>query len=195
MDDLLQSAMAIFALGRQGVFNVGRRELRYMIESAVKAVYVDDSLPGSTPLSERITMAGDNSQVPRSSVEVVDRLPLRMLTDRDSFTSAVKSGFGKLSGYIHISKQQLEERVRLVERGEFIGFESPATLRAFNEVVKQTFDLVLVLVFEGIGPAFAGDLFVTVLDDRPDWKYHRGRFVKQVSTHFDYKAERQGRKA
>lgn len=105
MDDLLQSAIAIVALGRDGVFNVGRRELRYMIESAVKAVYVDESLPGTAPLAERIAMAGDNSQVPRSSVDVVDRLPLRMLSDSDLFKSAVKSAFGKLSGYIHISKQ------------------------------------------------------------------------------------------
>ena len=193
MDDLLQSAIAIFALGRDGIFNVGRRELRYMIESAVKAVYVDDSVDGSVSLAERIDMAGDNSRVPRSSVEVVDSLPLRMLNDHDRFTAAVRSAFGALSGYIHISKGQLAERVRLVERGEFIGFESAATLRAFNEVVKQVFDLILVLVFEGIGPSFTGDTFVGLFDRRPDWKYHKGRFVREVSAYFDYKTERQDR--
>ncbi len=193
IDDLLQSAIAIYSLGRDGIFNTGRRELRYMVECAVKAVYVDESLPGATPLFERISMAGDNSRVPRSSVDVVDLLALRMLDDRDHFKNSVKSAFGKLSGYIHISKQQLDERVKLVERGEFIGFESAATLRVFNEVVRQTFDLILVLVFEGIGPAFTGELFVGVLDARSEWKYHKCRFVREVSAHFDYKTERQSR--
>lgn len=193
IDDLIESAIAIFALGRHGIFNVGRRELRYMIESVVKAVYVDESVDGSVPLPERIAVAGDNSRVPRSSVEVLDGLPLRMLPNRDLFTSAVKSSFGKLSGYVHISKPQLDERVRRVERGEFIGFESATTLRAFNELARQVFDLILVLVFEGVGPSFTGDLFVHLFDPRPEWKYHKGRFVSEVSTYFDYKSERQSR--
>jgi hypothetical protein len=29
-----------------------------------------------------------------------------------------------------------------------------------------------------------------VLDDRPKWSFHRTSFVKSISSHFDYKAER-----
>lgn len=191
MDDLIQSAIAIYSLGRDGIFNVGRRELRYMIEAAVKAVYIDENVASSTPLIDRIAMASDNAQLPRSSVEVVDRLPFRMLSGHDRFTAAVKSAFGSLSSYVHTSKPQLEEQLRRVQRGEHIGFESAATLRAFNEVVRQVFDLVLVLVFEGIGPSFTGDMFVGLFDKRPEWRSHKGRFVREVSASFDYKTERQ----
>jgi hypothetical protein len=41
VDDLLESTIAIFVIARQGVFNVGRRELRYLLEAVVKHVFVD----------------------------------------------------------------------------------------------------------------------------------------------------------
>ena len=46
MDDFIESALSIYMLGEQGIFNVGRRELRYMLEAGAKAVYVDEQLPG-----------------------------------------------------------------------------------------------------------------------------------------------------
>ena len=191
MDDLLESAISLVALGRQGVFNVGRRELRYMIETAVKCVYVDQTLPGNTPIIERIDFAGNGDRLPRSSIDVVDLLTVRMLKEPGEFVSSVHSAFGALSGYTHLSGPQLEERRRRVERGEFMGFESASTLRAFNRLLAQSYDLVLTVIFEGIGAAFTGDLFVQVFDADPDWKFHKGRYVRQISAFFDYKAERQ----
>jgi hypothetical protein len=193
IDDLLESAISLVTLAGEGVFNVGRRELRYVLELVVKCVYCDQVLPADAPLRERIALAGDPAQVPRSSVDVVDRLTLRMIPDPLEFVHRFHGAFGALSGYTHVSKPQLEERLRRVERGEFIGFEGPATLRAFNALVAQTYDLVLALVFEGIGPAFTGDLFIQILDDEPSWKFHKGRYVGQISRYFDYKAERQNR--
>lgn len=101
------------------------------------------------------------------------------------------SAFGNLSGYTHMSVKQLDERLKRAEEGEFIGFESPAIVRAFNKLLAQVYDLALTLLFEGIGPSFTGDVFVQVLDSKPDWKFHKGRFMADVSATFDYKAERQ----
>lgn len=94
-----------------------------MLESAVKCVYVDQALPGDSTLADRIALAGSRVQVPRSSVEVIDRVSLRMMSDSRTFISSVKSAFGALSGYTHLSRTQLEERFRRVEHGEFTGFE------------------------------------------------------------------------
>jgi hypothetical protein len=48
-DDLLESVMSVVMPAREGVFNVGRRELRYTVEAKVKYVYVDQQLQ-ETPL-------------------------------------------------------------------------------------------------------------------------------------------------
>ena len=64
-------------------------------------------------------------------------------------------------------------------------------VEAFNRLTSQTLDVAIVLIFEGIGPAFAGDLYTQLFDDYPNWKFHRTRFATQVSQYFDYKVERQ----
>lgn len=193
MDDFLESALAILALAHQGIFNVGRRELRYLIEAAVKHVYVDQQMPGNTPLNDRLTYMGNAVKVARSSVTPVEKVTIRMLKDPSTLAGAVTSAFGSLSGYTHISAKQLEERVRRASRGEFSGFESAKTLEAFNRVLVQTYDIVLALLFEGIGPAFTGDLFIEVFDHEPTWRFHKTAFVSEMSRFFDYKLERAGR--
>lgn len=192
-DDFLESSVSVRALAREGVFNVGRREMRYMVEAAVKYVFVDQQVPGPASVAERIGVLGDTSKVTRSSVDQIDQIRLRMLPDEKKFRDAVHSAFGNLSRYTHLSRTQLDERLRRADQGEYSGFENAATLGAFSRLLFQVYDLVLTLVFEGIGPSFTGDLFIQTFDDIQDWKYHKGRFVSQVSASFDYKAERQRR--
>jgi hypothetical protein len=186
-DDFLESAIAIRALAEQGVFNVCRRELRYLLEAAVKHVYVDQQVAGSASLADRLAFLGDTKKVPRSSVDPVKQLTVRMLRDTSSLTNAVRNAFGALSGYTHLSKKQLEERLQHASHGEYSGFESAATLDAFNRLLVQVYDVVLALVFEGIGPSFTGDLFIHVFDDLPKWRFHRGKLVGEISRFFDYK--------
>jgi hypothetical protein len=193
IDDFLESAVAIRALAREGIFNVGRRELRYLLEAAVKNVFVDQAVDGDATLEHRIAFLNDRRNVPRSSVDPVDHLTIRMLPDPATLKTAVRSAFGNLSGYTHLSKTQLEERLRRYARGEFSGFESPATLEAFSRLLVQTYDVVLALVLEGVGPSFAGDIFIGVFDDNPTWRFHKTKFVGEMSHHFDYKVERKQR--
>lgn len=193
-DDLLESAVALPTLTRDGMFNVARRELRYLLEATVKYVYVDQQLGADASLDARIRFLGDNAKVPRSSIKPIDDVTIRMLKDPDPdpVRSAVKQAFGSLSGYVHPSRGALEERLARGGRGEFSGLEGPRVLEAFNRLASQTLDLVLVLIFEGIGPSFTGDLFIGVFDDLPEWKFHRTKFVPEVSRQFNHKVERQG---
>jgi hypothetical protein len=50
-----------------------------------------------------------------------------------------------------------------------LGFEAPITVEAFARAMLQTYNLVLALLLEGVGPSFAGDLFLQVLGDEPEW--------------------------
>jgi hypothetical protein len=190
VDEFLESSISIFWLAHQGVFNVGRRELRYMLEAVVKYVYVDEQVPGGADLRERVAKV---QTLPRSSISPIDDLVLRMQPNPKAFRDAVHSSFGALNGFVHVSKRQVEDRLGRASRGEFSGFEGAGTVEAFAGVVRGTYDLLLALIFGGIGPGLTGDLFINVLDDRADWTFHRTRFVSLVSKHFDYKLERQER--
>jgi hypothetical protein len=190
MDDLLESVVALRVSSREGVFNAARRELRYLLESTVKYVYVDQQLAGDGVLKERIRFLGDNSKVPRSSISPIDDVVLRMVDDPEEFRQDVRRSFSALSGFVHPSRRASEERLARAARGEFSGFEGSKVLEAFTRLSSQVLDLVLALIFEGIGLSFSGDLFISLLDEDPRWKFHKTKFVSRVSDFFDYKAER-----
>jgi len=194
-DELLESAVSIAVLAEQGIFNAPRRELRFMLEAAVKYVYVDQRAPAKAALRGRGRVLGDTRQVPRSTIDPIDELDLSMLTDPTAFRSTTRGAFGNLSGYVHPSRPALTERLARVGRGEYSGFETGRALESLNRVTLQCLDLVLVLLFHGIGPSFTGDLFVHWLDEQESWSFHRTRWVAEVSRHFDYKAERKSRDA
>lgn len=130
-------------------------------------------------LAERVAILGDTTRVPRSSVEPIHDVTFRLVQEKP-FRDAVTSAFGALSRYTHASKQQLDERLRRAAGGEWAGFESAATLRSFNRLLFRTYDLVLVLIFEGIGPTFTTDLFKQGFTDHQKWRYHKGKFVREV---------------
>jgi hypothetical protein len=192
-DELLESVVAIGLLAEQGIFNAPRRELRFMLEAAVKYAYVDQESPAKAGLRGRSRHLGDTQRVPRSSIEPIKELKLSMLTDPTAFRAAASSAFGALSGYVHPSRPALTERFARVGRGEYSGFETARALEALNRTTAECLDLVIVLLFHGIGPALTGDLFVHWLDEEEDWTFHRTRWVAEVSRFFDYKVERQVR--
>jgi hypothetical protein len=160
------------------------------LEATVKYVYVDQQLPRDASLEKRVALLGDKSRVPRSSVAPIADLQMWMLDDPGSLRAAVKQCFAALSGYVHPSQPAREEWMRRAERGELSGFEGPKVLESFNRLTSQTLDVVLALVFQGVGSSFTGDLFIQVFDDRPTWMYHRTRFVAEISRYFGYKSER-----
>lgn len=186
-EELQESAISVYTLVASGIFNASQRELRYMVESAVKYVHVDQIMPGHAKISERENFL--HQKVPRSSVGIIDDTTLRMVP-AESFRQDVKSLFSSLSAYVHPSMQQLRERRRKVERGESLGFESADSLVKFSRTLTRVYDIVLALVFEGIGPNFSGDVFIEILDGRTRWKFRNSKYCKAVSRHFDYKLER-----
>ncbi len=139
-DDLLESVVAIPLLVEQGIFNSARRELR-LLEALVKFVYVDQQVPGDAPLQKRLALLADNAKVPRSSVEPIDWMTLRLVPQPGEFRGAVKQAFKSLSGYVHPPRSQIDERLRRASRGEFSGFEGPKVVEAFNRLTSQTLDL------------------------------------------------------
>lgn len=188
-DHVLESATAILALTTNGMHGPLRRELRHLIEHAMKVAVVDQRLPNAT-LEERLEYL--TSGLPRSSVDVGE-LSLWSLSpiSTQELRSVVRSDFRSLSRYVHPSQRQLEERVRADARGEFVGFETTSQLAKVNSLVRRVYDIVLLLTFETLGWDLTGDTFIHILDERDSWKFHRTRFVSELSRNFDYKAERQ----
>lgn len=192
IDDLMQSAILIRTAVYEGARNSARRELRYMIELAIKALYVDQKMPKSR-LDARLIYF--DRKLDPASISPVKDLVFAILSDSNakSVTGKLLAAYARACEYVHPSVRQIEERLELAERGISPGFETADELRQSNEEVFEGFSLVLVLLFEAIGGSFAGDIWETGgLSDRDDWIFHGHPLVAALDEHFDYKAERQG---
>lgn len=177
----------------EGMHGPLRRELRHLLEHAVKLTVVDQRLRGA-PLADRLEYL--KRLMPRSSVDV-GQLSFWGLSPETQLTlkSTVRSDFKQLSAYVHPSREQLDARLRGDATGSHLGFESTSEIANVNRLVRRIYDVVLVHTFECLGPSLTGDVFIQILDDAPAWRFYQTRFVSELSRYFDYKAEREWRKA
>jgi len=189
IDDTLQSIVAVWALVKCGQLTVAKRELRYLLESVSKHVFVDLKLMGK-PLAEKITFLAEH--IPSSSVSFVGDFRLHSYSDSENkvFMDEIRSQYASLCRYVHRSTEQVEESLRLLAQGISPGFETPKQLELFVRELERVYDVLLVLLFNALGLSLAGEVFVHELDHHRTWPYHKTRFTKQFSKELDYKAER-----
>ncbi|MBE9155984.1 hypothetical protein IQ265_03930 [Nodosilinea sp. LEGE 06152] len=195
-DDLAQSILAIWNLVQQGMLNPVKRELRYIIESSVKYLYVDQHTEGIeslAKLSERLTFLETNVN---SSIDVREELKLSALhpDDAKQFIDEIYDIYRDCCAYVHLSRRQIEERLDMVKRGRSLGFETAKELQKIGRLMFRVYDVALTMYFHGYDLSMTGDIFVEVLDNKPKWKFHKGKYVSVVSSYFDYKHERNMRK-
>jgi hypothetical protein len=193
-DDLIASGVAIWQMVRDGIDSIARRELRFMLELAIRNIYVDQVFANpETPLAARIAYIDRKLE---GDVNLLDDLPLETYwSDPGPFKSEVRNRlYGALSAYVHPSYDQLQRRLELADRGIFLGFETADEVNDFADLLFRVYDVVLVLVFLALGPPSTGDVFTLHADQDPEWSFWQGRFVPEVSAHFDYKFERQGKR-
>lgn len=185
-DDLLQSIVGIRELVVNGIHNMAKRELRYLLEMTTKYLVVDLEKMGS-PLADKTAYL--QSDIPNASIEVVDRIttPFDPALDKQ-FKDEVKDIFYKACAYVHPSKKQLDEQLARYEKGATIGFETAKMLADLNQATFRVYDIILTMLFIGYGPSMSGDLFIEWFDEQPKWKFHKGKYVRVYSKLFDYKS-------
>ena len=188
-DDLIQSALAIMFLVKNGMHNPVAREVRFMVESGVKQLFVDQQKPGES-FEDRLQFLHD--EVDRSSISMVEQLQLSAFDEvgAKEFYDELTDLYYKQCAFIHPSRRQIEEMVTRAEAGKPLGFETADELRKIGRLIFRLYDMLLVLQFHGVGLSLAGDIFSQWFDCDLKWKFHKGKYTKRVSAHFDYKAER-----
>jgi hypothetical protein len=188
-DDTIQSGIAIWSLAKEGQISPAKREMRYLLESCAKHVYVDLRLMGK-PIGEKLSFL--KNEVPYSSVSFVDNFRLYQFSDHENkqFMDTIRHTYTLLCRYVHRSPQQIEEALRLLQQGISPGLETAKEIESLCRQLAQLYDLVLVMHFNALGVGLSGDVFTTVLDSSAKWPFHKTKFVKLLSSYFDYKQER-----
>jgi hypothetical protein len=178
-DDLLGSALAIWMASREGIDTVPRRELRFMLELAIRNAYVDLVYASAeTSLDTRMAYVEHKLE---GDIVLLDELPLTIYwADPSLLKNEVKERlYGELSKYVHPSHEQMERRLALADRGVFLGFETATELEAFADLLLRTYDVLLAIVFLELGPSSTSDL-LPLFTERPQWSFSTSRFIPEI---------------
>jgi hypothetical protein len=200
---LVQSMIAASHMIKEGLHDPARREMRFLVEASVKALWLDQ---GSPPLRE-----GDaGTNLPPATVaekvaaldglgrerfdQVVDSLKFGMLdaTAGDQYRQTAKSLYGTLSTTTHVSSRNFERDLANFDKGKHFAFETVADVNAIARLLRQVLDLALASHFEAFDHGLVGDLFEPHFE--PRWSFLKTSLVAAVDRHFDYKHERRVRR-
>ncbi|MBV9481936.1 MAG: hypothetical protein JO249_14455 [Acidobacteria bacterium] len=190
LDLLLESAISTQSLIREGMLNPARREMRFLLEASIKAWWCD-SVDPSGGVQSKIEFLDDLGLA--RFREVVDTLRPRLLDEptRQNLVHIITNVYAQLSTHVHASTGDIGVNLNRFRRGEYVGFEAIADVNRVNELFGRVLDVSLAAIFESFDAALLGDVFVQVFDGNSKWTFHKTRFVKSISSHYDYKAERQ----
>lgn len=199
-----QSMIAAAQMIKEGLHDPAKREMRFLVEASVKALWLDQ---GSPPLRQD---ANRNAGGPPRTVaekaaaldglgrerfdEVVDSLRFGMLDEAagDQYRQTAKSLYGTLSTTTHVSSRNVERDFANFDKGKHFAFETVADVNAIARLLRQVLDLALTSHFEAFDHGLVGDLFEPYF--APAWSFLKMPLVAAVDRHFDYKHERRVRR-
>ncbi|HVI33224.1 hypothetical protein [Phenylobacterium sp.] len=188
--DLLQSAMALIILPREGILNAAKRELRFVLEASIKLAFVEQE---GTTATVQEKLERFDKELASAKISVKNALKLQLLpeADRDAFRVEVGRLFSLTSGYVHLTPSQILESISAAEAGITAGKERPSDVESLTSVVERVLAVSLVLLFHAFPYWVAGDWMVEENGLSNRWHFSASRFVAAMDSEFDYKHERQ----
>ena len=200
---LAESLATALWMVKDGGLDPARRELRFLLESSVKCLWLDKGGPkisGTSPDSAHDGMAFDVV----AKAEALDDLGQERFGDivaclefglldelgARSYRATATDLYRQLSSFIHMTSGNVGRDLDGCARHRAISFESVADVNAFSRLARRVLDVALASHFEAFDPGLVGDILVHVFDDRPRWTFRRARLVGSIDRRFDYKAER-----
>jgi hypothetical protein len=189
-DDFAQSAVSIAMLAHEGGLSVAKRELRFIIESSIKVCYVQRHRYAS---SVQEKLAEFDKVLSSTNISIKSDLNLVMLpaTLTDAFNEEIGRLYGKTSGYVHLTPNQILERIAAVDAGRSMGQETAAESEALRDLVSRGLAASLVLLFHSVPDYVAGDWLVERDGSTVDSYLLGSKFIAAMDAYFDYKAKRQ----
>ena len=104
--DYIQSAISIIILAMEGVHNVARRELRFLIEASIKICFIQQKSYESLIDKKRKEF---DKELSSKSISIKQNILLSLLPEsvRDEFCEEVGRVYGLTCNYVHLTPKQI----------------------------------------------------------------------------------------
>jgi hypothetical protein len=175
---------------REGIHNVCRRELRFILEMSIKTCFVQQK-QYNVDIATKLNSF--KSILDSANISFRKQLDLSLIpeAERVSFDQEVGRLYGETSRYIHMTQSQILERIELVDQNRTSGKEGPDEIESLNRLIGRGLACSLVLLLHSVPDYVAGDLLVEPDGKSLKWFFAQSRFIALIDEQFDYKAERQ----
>lgn len=189
--DFLQSIVSLPVLVKEGIHNVCKRELRFLLEMSIKLCRIQQEQANSTIATKLATLQGilDTTNISMQNQVTLNLLPA---AGHDEFRGQVGRFYGETCQYVHLTRAQILERIALVNAGRTSGMESPEDIKALNVMIARGLSLSLVFLLHAVPEYVVGDLLVQSDGGSLNWFFAGSKYIADMDEQFDYKAERQG---
>ena len=188
--DLLQSSVSIASLAREGLLNVARRELRFLIEASIKICGVQQGSYHSA-IDEKLEIF--DKELKSSSISFKKQIKLELLSEPQqlAFDEEVGRLYGLTSNYVHLSPTQIRQSIEAAKAGVTAGKERPSDIDELNRLAERAMAASLVFLFHSVPSWVSGDWLVEHNGSSIEWHFMKSRFIASMDESFDYKHERQ----
>ena len=190
--DYLQSAITLPMLIREGIHNVCRRELRFILEMSIKLCRIQQQDYKADIATKLISL---KTTLDTTNISMQKQIHLTLLPEaqRAVFYEEVGRLYGQTSEYVHWTSAQIHERIAMVDQGRTSGDESAEDIRNLNSLIARGLAASFVFLFHSVPEYVAGDFLVESDGASLDWPFSRSRFMAHIDECFDYKHERKER--
>lgn len=188
--DYIQAAVGLPTLISDGVHNVCRRELRFLLEMSIKLCFVQEHQYNLDVTSKLQTF---EKMFDSTNISIQRQLKLYLLPSEEhtSFYEEVGRLYGATSKYVHLSQAQVLERINLVDQGRTSGHESAADVQELNKLLRRVLACCIVFLLHSVPPYVVGDLLVEPDGSSLRWYFSGSKFIALIDQQYDYKHERQ----
>lgn len=189
IDDIVQSVVSIEILAKEGVINTCRRELRYILELALKSCLIVQK-NGFSNVEDQIKKY--EKLLNSSNIDPINTINFSYFNEvqKEDFLTYTKRQYGYLCKYSHLSTHQLNERLERINEGRTIGYEGIQELQDLNNDIEKTLSIVIVFLFHSVDQYVVGDFLVPSSGGQNQWYFSKSKFVNIIDQTMDYKHER-----
>jgi len=191
-DDYLESLVAVPMLLKQGIHRPAIRDSRFLLEMSIKLAYIQQN-EYKLPISTKIDHFKKELSSPGISVMRSINLDLLKKEMHPEFFEESGRLFGYSSKYIHLTPDQISERIALIESGRSAGNEAPEDLWQINSLLERIYAVTIIFMMHSVPIYISGDWLVETNGDTNNWYFTASQFIAAIDETFDYKHERQSK--
>lgn len=189
IDDLIHSVIGLNVLLDEGVVNSCKRELRYILELAVKACLVSQKYSRESFEKQLLIY---KKLLKDTNISMVEEIKYHFFDEvyREQFISEVKREYGVLCDYVHCTPIQIKERLDLDNIGRTLGLGGTEELFQLNNFIEKVLSLVIVLCLHSVPTWCVGDWIVERNGDTAESYFQCSKYFAEIDKYYDYKCER-----